>query len=285
MLKRILVIDDLKKNLETAMLASENFVGDKKPIEFIFLNSASTAFRELDKGGIDGVVTDLFLPREDSLELKFNEYINVFDKCDLRFNPYKMRKAHDRLVLTYSPFAAYGALIALNCFKWEIPIVIITNMHRHIENVDNWIIRGRTCGSVDEGDPARNADATLILAPLIEKRFLNIKDIMKNYHPLHYLGGYGVDKCEKKIWIRAIAMCLKQETVDNRPRVRQEELKRIEEKKKLEQQKKELISSTLTKNSDGIELSDRLLQIVTHLWNAPMKMFDSKIEIIKTSIT
>lgn len=72
-MRRIIVVDDKRENLEAAKQAAKEF----PEIEFEFLTSASQGLRRLEDPLVDGIITDLFFPPEQDEELlrEYGSYI------------------------------------------------------------------------------------------------------------------------------------------------------------------------------------------------------------------
>jgi hypothetical protein len=283
--QKILIVDDVPKNLKKAREASKKI--SRRDYKFVFLSSAFEALSEIinaKEGDIRGVVTDLFFPREDGMSEGYKEYIQLYDSCDQRENPYKLRVQHNRNVLTESPFAAYGAVIALQCFKWGIPVTLVTTMHRHIHNIDEWIRHQRTTGPIGKEDPDWNADATLILSPLIEKKFFSLEDALNNYHPERYIA---TTWQPDKPWLAAIEMCLKQETRDYRTRIFAEEKARQdkEHQERLEiELELERRENLLSKEVCGFEITDDLRKQLLPYARKGMEFDNREIKIISPEV-
>jgi len=277
--RKILIVDDTAENLKAAREAVKGFPDHK----FVFLNNATEVLAEIETGGISGVVTDLFFPREKGAEKSYEEYVAAYDSSNHSINPYKARVEHNRLILTASPFAAYGGLIALRCFTYEVPIVIVTSIHRHRDNIDAWIMGRVTKERVDDKEPTRIADGTLILAPLIDRGFLSMNNVLENSHPPYYMGGHSTDKTIKETWVHAIKMCLSQETEDNRPRLRKEQEQRAqewEERQKREQTERE---SAIDKEIGDVKVSDSLRQQLMPYLGKTIKIVSPDIAFVVTS--
>lgn len=191
-MKKIIVVDDTKENLTAARKAAKKFDG----CQFVFLNNATKALEMIRNGKdtVDGVITDIFFPKEESVERRYHEeYMNIYDSCKHWDNPYKERVWKTRFAMT-DVFRAYGGLITLQCYKLGIPVSIITEMHRHV-------IR-------DDSNFNRSVDATSVLSPLIQADFITMKDVINNEHHERYTAGPYVNKTEPEFWEKAINKCL-----------------------------------------------------------------------------
>lgn len=210
---KILIVDDILKNLEAAKKASLEF----PKIEFVFEQNSQKAFDILDTNNdINGVISDLFFPSEEK-NCYFTEEFNNAYKNDLEeiidspdINEEEKKKACEKFL----PLGLGLITEALNRGK---AVVLHTDIHRHMMMLTE-------LGKSEIGDTGYLFSGSIILKPLIDKGILSEEEVETNgKNSLRYFGGcfrntsnplHGYDgsppKYNKERWVEVIKRCLKQ---------------------------------------------------------------------------